>query len=44
MLSNGSLLPTTHQTHLTLEPTFGISENFALGFMFLNAWEPGYSP
>lgn len=43
-LANGSLLPTAHQTHLTLEPTFGFSENFALGFMFLNAWEPGYSP
>ena len=43
-LSNGSLLPTVHQTHLTLEPTLGISQNFALGFMFLNAWEPGYSP
>jgi hypothetical protein len=43
-LSNGSLLPASHQTHLTLEPTFGISENFALGFMFLNAWEPGNSP
>ena len=27
-----------------MEPTFGLSENFALGFMFLNAWEPGYSP
>lgn len=43
-LSNGSLLATAHQTHLTLEPTIGISENFALGFMFLNAWEPGNSP
>jgi hypothetical protein len=21
-----------------------LSENFAVGFMFLNAWEPGYSP
>jgi hypothetical protein len=39
-----TLLPTEHQTHLTLEPTFGLSENFAVGFMFLNAWEPGYSP
>src|ERR1700730_4861437 len=37
-------LPTAHQTHLTLEPTFGLSENFALGFMFPNAWQPGYSP
>ena len=41
---DGTLLPTQRQTHLTLEPTFGVSENFALGFMFLNAWEPGYSP
>src|SRR5258707_1620385 len=43
-LRDGTLLPTEHQTHLTLEPTFGLSENFALGFMFLNAWEPGYYP
>ena len=43
-LRDGPLLPTHHQTHLTLEPTFGLSENFAIGFMFLNAWEPGYSP
>jgi len=43
-LRDGTLLPTEHQTHLTLEPTFGLSKNFALGFMFLNAWEPGYSP
>jgi hypothetical protein len=41
---DGSLLPTDHQTHLTLEPTFGLSENFAVGWMFLNAWEPGYTP
>lgn len=41
---DGTLLPTAHQTHLTLEPTFGLSPNFALGFMFLNAWEPGHSP
>lgn len=40
----GTLLPTEHQAHLTLEPTVGLSDNFALGFMFLNAWEPGYSP
>jgi hypothetical protein len=33
-----------HQTHLTLEPTIGVSPEFALGFMFLNAWEPGNSP
>ena len=43
-LRDGGLLPTSHQTHLTFEPTLGLSENFALGFMFLNAWEPGYSP
>jgi hypothetical protein len=42
--NDGTLLPTQRQTLLTLEPTFGLSENFALGFMFLNAWEPGYSP
>src|ERR1700683_4541589 len=36
--SNGTLLPTAQQTHLTLEPTFGFSESFAVGFMFLNAW------
>ena len=43
-LRDGTLLPTAHQTHLTLEPTFGVSESFAVGFMFLNAWEPGFSP
>lgn len=43
-LRDGTLLPTTRQTHLTLEPTVGFSENFALGFMFLNAWQPGYAP
>jgi len=43
-LRDGTLLPTEHQTHLTLEPTFGLSEHFALGFMFLHAWQPGYSP
>jgi hypothetical protein len=42
--SEGSLLPTEHQTHLTLEPTLGLSETFAVGFMFLNAWQSGYSP
>ena len=41
---DGTLLPTSHQTHLTLEPTFGVSPAFAIGFMFLNAWEPGHSP
>jgi hypothetical protein len=41
---DGTLLPTLHQTHLTLEPAFGFIKSFALGFMFLNAWEPGYSP
>ena len=43
-MRDGTLLPTTHQSHLTLEPTFGLSDNFALGFMFLNAWQPGYTP
>jgi hypothetical protein len=43
-LRDGTLLPTQRQTHLTLEPTAGLSANFALGFMFLNAWEPGFSP
>ncbi len=37
-------LPATGVTHLTLEPTFGVSENFAVGFMFLNAWQPGSNP
>jgi len=41
---DGTLLPTERQTHLTLEPTFGLSPNAAIGFMFLNAWQPGYSP
>lgn len=27
-----------------MEPTLGVSESFALGLMFLNAWEPGNSP
>ena len=39
-----TLLPTAHQTHLTLEPTFGIAPELAVGFMFLHAWEPGYTP
>jgi hypothetical protein len=43
-LRDGPLLPTEHQTHLTLEPTFGLSPNYAVGFMFLNAWAPGYAP
>src|SRR5260370_11589835 len=43
-LSDGTLLPTQRQTHLTLEPTFGLTPNAAIGFMFLNAWEPGYCP
>jgi hypothetical protein len=41
---DGTLLPTAQQTHLTLEPTVGLSPNFALGMMFLSAWEPGYTP
>ena len=43
-LRDGTLVPTEHQTHLTFEPTAGLSPNLAVGFMFLNAWEPGYSP
>ena len=43
-MRDGTRLPTAHQSHLTLEPTFGLSDNFALGFMFLNAWQPGYTP
>ena len=42
--AEGTLLPSRNQTHLTLEPTVGLSPELALGFMFLNAWEPGYSP
>lgn len=42
--AEGAVIPTMHQTHLTLEPTIGLSPNAAIGFMFLNAWEPGYSP
>lgn len=34
---DGTVLPTLHQTHLTLEPTIGVSPEFAVGFMFLNA-------
>jgi hypothetical protein len=30
--------------HFTFEPTFGLSENAAIGFMFLNAWQPGSGP
>jgi hypothetical protein len=46
---DGTLLPSDGQTHLTLEPTAGLSSNpdltdFALGFMFLSAWEHGYAP
>jgi len=41
---DGTLLPTRNQMHLTLEPTIGVSPSFAMGFMFLNAWEPGYAP
>jgi hypothetical protein len=40
---DGALLPTQYQTHLTLEPTFGLTDTFAVGFMFLSAWEPGFS-
>jgi hypothetical protein len=30
--------------HLTMEPTFGVSPNFAVGFMFLSGRDPGVSP
>ena len=43
-LRDGTTLPTHDQTHLTFEPTVGVSETLAIGLMFLNAWEPGYSP
>jgi hypothetical protein len=39
-----NLLPMRNQTHLTIEPTFRLSDNFALGFMELNAWAPGNPP
>jgi hypothetical protein len=42
--TEGTLLPMRNQTHLTLEPTLGLSPQFAMGFMFLNAWEPGQTP
>jgi hypothetical protein len=42
--AEGTLLPSRNQTHLTLEPTLGLSPEAALGFMFLSAWEPGNSP
>jgi hypothetical protein len=41
---DGTPLPTQYQTHLSMEPTVGLSETFAIGFMFLSAWEPGYTP
>jgi hypothetical protein len=43
-LRDGSLLATHDQSHVTVEPTIGLTENLALGFMFLNAWEPGNLP
>lgn len=43
-LRDGALLPTARQTHLTLEPSAGLSPNLAVGMMFLSAWEPGYTP
>jgi hypothetical protein len=42
--AEGTLLPARNQTHLTLEPTVGLLPEFAIGFMFLNAWEPGQTP
>jgi len=44
VLRDGALLPTRRQAHATVEPTFGLTEQFAVGFMFLNAWQPGNSP
>ena len=38
---DGTLLPSARKTHLTMESTFGISENFAIGFMFLAVPEEG---
>ena len=38
---DGTLLPPDHQVHLTMEPTIGLSPEFAVGFMFLSAYEPG---
>jgi hypothetical protein len=43
-MRDATVLPMRDQTHVTLEPTIGFSDSFALGFMFLNAWEPGNSP
>jgi hypothetical protein len=43
-MREGTLLPTAQQTHLTLEPTVGLAPEFAVGAMFLSAWEPGYTP
>jgi hypothetical protein len=40
--TDGSVLPTHHQSHLTLEPTLGVSPHFAVGFMFLHAATPGH--
>ncbi len=40
----GTLLPTRNQTHVTLEPTIGLADSFAMGFMVLSAWEPGNAP
>jgi hypothetical protein len=38
---DGTLLPTDHQTHLTMEPTFGHSPEFAVGFKFLSTFLAG---
>jgi hypothetical protein len=40
---DGALVPSDNQTHLTLEPTIGHAVPFAVGFMFLSAWEPDNS-
>src|SRR5579872_3687438 len=45
-LRDRTLLPTERQTHLALEPAFGLTPNLAVGFMFLNAGteELGFVP
>jgi hypothetical protein len=42
--SEGTVAPTHDQVHLTLEPTFGLADHAALGFMFLTARSPGSAP
>jgi hypothetical protein len=40
----GTVAPTHDQVHLTLEPTLGLGDHAALGFMFLSARRPGSEP